>query len=73
MARTIIRKPEVIRRTGLSYTTIWRLERNGEFPSRVKLTDAGAIGWVESEVDGWIKDRVRGAGKRPPLANGAAA
>ena len=69
MARTIIRKPEVVRRTGLSYITVWRLEREGAFPARLRLTEAGAVGWVEAEVDRWIHDRIRGAGKRPPLAD----
>jgi len=69
MSRTIIRKAEVVRRTGLSYSTIWRLERDGEFPARLQLTHGGAVGWVEAEVERWIHDRIRGAGKRPPLAD----
>ena len=73
MSRTIIRKNEVVRRTGLSYSTIWRLEGRGDFPARLKLTESGAVGWVESEVERWIHDRVRGAGKRPPLADRPAA
>ena len=70
--RNIIRKREVLKRTGLSDTTIWRLEKADDFPKRVVLTDAGAVGWVESEVDRWVHDRVRGAGKRPPRARRAA-
>jgi predicted DNA-binding transcriptional regulator AlpA len=62
---TIIRKKVVFQRTGLSDTTIWRMEKAGDFPRRVQLTDAGAVGWVEAEVDQWIHDRVRGCGKRP--------
>ena len=72
MSRTIIRRAEVLKRTGLSNTTMWRLERDGDFPARVQLTDAGSVGWVESEVDRWIHDRVRGGGKRPPKAQRAA-
>ena len=34
---TLIRKPEVLRRTGLSYVSIWKLERDGQFPRRVRL------------------------------------
>lgn len=63
--RTIVRRAEVRRRTGLSDTTIWRLERAGDFPSRVRLTDAGAVGWVEAEIDRWVAARIRAAGKRP--------
>ena len=66
--RSIIRKPEVLKRTGLSDTTIWRLERADDFPARVQLTEGGSVGWVESEVERWVHARVRGAGKRPPRA-----
>ena len=32
------------------------MERNGEFPRRRQLVGQ-RVGWVESEVDGWIADR----------------
>ena len=67
----ILRKPEVRARTGLSDTTIWRLERDGDFPQRLRLTDAGAVGWREAEVDAWARERIRGSGKRPPARRGA--
>ncbi len=56
---TILRTPDVIRATGLSRTTLWRLERLGDFPPRVRL-GANSIGWVESEVRAWIETRPRG-------------
>lgn len=47
---------------GIAYskTQIWRLEKSGQFPKRVSLTDNsnGRHGWVESEIDAWIKDRI---------------
>jgi predicted DNA-binding transcriptional regulator AlpA len=36
-ARKIIRKPQVRELTGFSDTTIWRLEKQGRFPRRVRL------------------------------------
>ncbi len=69
MPRNIIRKPAVRLKTGLSDTTIWRLERAGDFPARVVVTDAGTVGWFEDEVDDWVHDRIRGGGKRPPRAD----
>ena len=60
----VLRKRDVVRRTGLSDTTIWRLEKADQFPSRVRITDT-RVGWFENEVDAWISDRIRGAGKRP--------
>jgi predicted DNA-binding transcriptional regulator AlpA len=66
--RSIIRRREVRRRTGLSDTTTWRLERVDRFPKRIRLTEAGAVGWYEDEIDRWVHDRVRSGGKRPPRA-----
>jgi predicted DNA-binding transcriptional regulator AlpA len=37
---TLIRKPEVLRRTGLSYASVWKLERDGKFPRRVRIVPA---------------------------------
>ena len=71
MARSIIRKPVVQRRTGLSDTTLWRYEKRGDFPARIQITEGGVVGWFEDEIDRWIHERVRGGGKRPPLADRA--
>jgi predicted DNA-binding transcriptional regulator AlpA len=73
MARSILRRSEVLKRTGLSSTTQWRLEGAGEFPERIRLTEAGSVGWFEDEVDQWVHERVRGAGKMLPPRNRASA
>jgi prophage regulatory protein len=57
----LIRESECLRRTGLSRTQRWRLERAGTFPARVPLSER-TFGWVESEVQEWITNRIR---KRP--------
>lgn len=72
MSRSILRKRAVWQRTGLSDTTIWRLEKAGEFPARLTITEGGSVGWYEDEINAWVHDRVRGAGKRPPKAREAA-
>ena len=59
----ILRTNEVIERTGLSRSTLWRLERSGEFPDRIHL-GANSVGWVEDEVDTWLKGRRRGLKNR---------
>jgi prophage regulatory protein len=43
-----------------SKTQLWRLEKTGGFPRRVSLTGHpnGRHGWVESEIDAWITDRI---------------
>ena len=48
--KIFLRKPEVQKRTGLSDTTIWRLEKAGKFPTRVQLTEH-IVGWDEGEID----------------------
>jgi prophage regulatory protein len=53
----VLRLRGVLDRTGLSRTTIWRLEEAGTFPRRRKLS-AGAVGWMEEEIDRWLHERV---------------
>jgi prophage regulatory protein len=56
--RMILRKNEVAVMVKLSHPTIWRLEKLGKFPARVKLGDR-AVGWYSNEIDEWIKSRER--------------
>ena len=51
------RLPTVEDRTGLRHTQIHALERLGKFPRRVKISER-ASGWLESEIDAWIEQRV---------------
>lgn len=51
-----LREPEIKALTGLSRTTIWRMERRGEFPRRRKIS-TNAVAWLESEIDAWMADR----------------
>lgn len=52
----LLRSQEVSTRTGLSRTTLWRLERAGEFPKRVRRVGR-TIAWRESDVSAWIASR----------------
>lgn len=54
---SILNYSDVSRRTGLSRSQIWRLWRAGEFPQPVKLSTK-RIGFVDVEVDDWIKSRI---------------
>ena len=53
----LLRFPDVRERTGLSRTTIWRLERAGAFPKHHRIS-ANTVGWVESEITMWIQSRI---------------
>lgn len=55
-----LRKPDVARETGLSVSTIRRLEKTERFPNRVKLTDS-AVGWWSDDIDQWKAERRQSA------------
>jgi prophage regulatory protein len=65
----ILRTAAVIQLTGLSRTTLWRLERQGEFPARVRL-GLNSVGWLEEEIARWIDTRPRGMTNSPPHQQG---
>lgn len=52
----IIRKPELRKIIGLSDPTVWRLEKDGKFPKRLRL-GGNSCGWLESEILGWLAER----------------
>ena len=54
----ILRIRDVTITTGLSRTTLWRLERRGDFPRRILLSP-NSTGWIESEIEQWIESRPR--------------
>ena len=55
--KRIIRKPELLNIIGLSDPTIWRMEKNGDFPKRLRL-GGNSCGWLEAEVNEWIEERL---------------
>jgi prophage regulatory protein len=53
----VVREAERFRLTKLSRVQWWRLERDGKVPKRIRL-GANSIGWIKSEIEGWIRERV---------------
>lgn len=53
----IIRLQDVKHSTGLGRSTIYKYISEGSFPKPVPLGDR-AVGWVESEVMGWVMARI---------------
>ena len=53
-----IREPECLKITGLSRSTRWRLEREGKFPKRIKISE-NTIGWFPKDIEKWIQDRIK--------------
>jgi prophage regulatory protein len=54
--RRIIRKPELLSKVGLSDATIWREEKAGRFPKRIKL-GGQSVGWFSDEVEAWFEKK----------------
>jgi prophage regulatory protein len=50
--------------TGISRTTVWRLETDGKFPRRRRLT-GNAVAWIEEEILEWLNSREVGMGQAP--------
>ena len=63
----MLRLPKVVERTGLSTTTLWRRERAGLFPKRRRL-GPNSVGWMESEVNEWLRSLPLAAEEPPPDA-----
>lgn len=41
---------------GLSRSTVWRLEKSGDFPRRRQIAP-NSVAWLRSDLDRWIKQR----------------
>ena len=61
---TILRLAQVKARTGLSRSTIYARIAQGSFPKPIQLGGARAVGWVEADVDNWIKGQIAAAQRR---------
>lgn len=53
----IIRRKQVEARIGLSRSTIYEGVNAGTFPKPIRL-GAQSVGWIESEIEQWICDRI---------------
>ena len=56
MAISILRLPAVKARVGLSRSAIYLAMSRAEFPRSVQL-GTRAVGWLESEIEDWIRQR----------------
>ena len=52
----LLRFSAVRERTGLSRSTIWRLERRGAFPKHIKIS-TNVVAWLEEDVLAWIRSK----------------
>lgn len=54
----VSRQPETSWWTGLSRSTIYRLEKLGKFPPRIKIGPR-AVGWSRESIRDWLATRER--------------
>jgi prophage regulatory protein len=62
----IERLPQVLARVGLSRSTLYARVKVGEFPRPISLGGPHIVGFLSSEIDAWIAQRVSDA--RPDTA-----
>jgi len=54
----ILKLPEVENKTGYRRSSIYLKVSQGIFPAPISL-GARSVGWLESEINEWILDRIR--------------
>ena len=54
-----MRLPEVLTKTGLSRTHVYRLINNASFPAPYKLSERVSV-WNEAEIDAWLSAKLSG-------------
>jgi prophage regulatory protein len=57
-SHTILKLPEVMEKTKLARPSVYRHIKAGTFPAPINLGER-AVGWVESEIDAWIEQRMQ--------------
>jgi prophage regulatory protein len=67
-----LRLPLVLQKIGMSRAWLYREVAAGRFPEPLAL-GSRARGWVESDVDAWLKARQRGVSQTPMPQAAAAA
>ena len=63
--RRTIKKPELHQMVPLADSTIWEMERRGEFPKRFLLTPRCVV-WDLAEVEAWLERRRNQPIRRAP-------
>jgi len=63
--KRFLRIATVMERTGLAQATIYEMMHKGTFPKNFRLTPR-ACGWLETDVDAWIDERVAERHARNP-------
>ena len=52
----VVRRGDLQRLTGLSKSTLARLEQTGQFPARIRLS-CNRVGWRRADIETWVLAR----------------
>lgn len=55
----ILRIAAVMQATGLSRSTLYRMQDAGTFPQSRSIAGVRAVGWSSAEIDAWIASNLR--------------
>lgn len=66
MTEKFLSQTEVLKRTSLSRTTIWRHANAGVFPKPIHIS-ARRVAWLESDIIAWQNDKIAKQLKRGSL------
>lgn len=58
----MLRLREVLKRTGMSRSQIYRMEAEGSFPKRIKLS-LRVSAWIAAEIEQWLLECIERARK----------
>jgi prophage regulatory protein len=66
----LLRQRDVCRLLQVSRSTLFRWERAGAFPARLRV-GPGIVAWRKSDIDDWLRSRPAAAGTAtPPVSAG---
>lgn len=52
----IVRPRELSALLGISYSTVWRMQKRGDFPRPIQISTQ-AVGWRLADIEAWIAAR----------------
>lgn len=55
----VMRLPEVVQRTSLERTTIYRLMAKGIFPAQKKIPGVRAAAWSAADIEAYLEKRAK--------------
>jgi prophage regulatory protein len=61
--------PQVQEIVPYSASHIWRLEKSGQFPKRIRL-GGNRVAWLQSEINGWVESKLAARAAHTTFDNG---